>query len=342
MKWLPPGAAAKAIEQASIGAWGGALIWLGYTLLWVIVIGWLWWRITQRIVTGEGFLLGQVTAAPKVKDSKPAAQTRQPGGLSWNWIPADIRAIAVKDLKLRWRTPQSRIGLMYMYLMPAFFAAYPLFFDPSRDDTPLSISKAVIAGIICVYAIFIYWTNGQNMLGWELTGLPTLLLSPMPRQRLFLGKGLAQVLMNSLPILVLIIVAVYLHPGLLSLALLPTTTALGLACLSVVALFSVLFPYTINVESQSGQNPFSGKGGCITGLANASLMPMLIGLACLPIIAPFGVALWREWNWLALLGSLFALIYSSALFWFATRLAGQLALQREPEILVATRIKDKG
>ena len=340
MKWLPPGAAAKAIEQASIQAWGGSLLWLGYTLLWAGLLGWVWWRVTLRIVTGEGFVIGGSPAKAKESEGKTAAQTDAPGRFAWSWIPTDIRAIILKEIKLKWRTPQSRIGLIYMYLMPLASVVFLLIYATSDSDEPFSLGIEFIAGGIALYTIFIFWVNGQNMLGWETSGLPTLLLTPIPRQRIFLGKGLAQFVMNGPPLLLLAVLAMIVQPGLVPLALLPTTAALGLACLSVVSLFSVIFPYPVKVESQAGQNPFSGGGGCLTGLANGTLMPTIIGLVCLPIGAPLALALWQGWGWLALLGGFLGLAYSGVLFWFVTRWAAQIMVRREPEILIASRSKD--
>lgn len=340
MKWLPPGAAAKAIEQATIGAWGGVLLWLGYTLIWVVLFGWLWWRITQRIVTGEGFVIGGVTAFEKEKDKRPAKKSQGLGSLFWDWIPADIRALTLKELKLKWRIPQSRIGLLYMYMMPAFVAVYPLFFGSSNEDIPSELGSRILTGGTALYTLFVYWVNGQNMLGWETKGLPTLLLTPLPRQRLFFGKALAQIIMNSPPILILIMIAVFRQPNLVSLSLFTTTIGLGLTCMAVVVVFSALFPYPVKIDSQSGQNPFAGGGGCLTGLANATLMPMLIGISSLPGLALFGLALWQGWDWLAVIGAVFTPIYGALLFWFGSRLAGQILVRREPEILIATRFKD--
>ena len=62
----------------------------------------------------------------------------------------------------------------------------------------------------------------------------------------------------------------------------------------------------------------------------------------LPVVASLGIALWLELDWLALVGVFIALPYGAALFWFATRQAGEIVVGREPEILVATRIKDEG
>jgi hypothetical protein len=68
---------------------------------------------------------------------------------------------------------------------------------------------------------------------------------------------------------------------------------------------------------------------------------MVIGILCLPGIAPLGLALWRGWDWLAPIGAVVTLVYGAVVFWFGTRLAGQLLIQREPEVLAATRVKEE-
>jgi hypothetical protein len=143
--------------------------------------------------------------------------------------------------------------------------------------------------------------------------------------------------MNTLPVLLLAVVTTVTWPTLSSLALFPLSIGLGLACLAVLANFSALFPYPVDLESQSGQNPFSGGGGCLTGLANGTLMPSVLALACLPGLLLLGIALWRQLEWLAMVSGIFTLIYGSILFWYGTALAGRLLLQREPEVLQATK-----
>lgn len=337
MKWLPPGAAAKSIEQATVGAWGGALLWLGYAAVWVLLLAWLWWRVTYRIITGQGFLLGRPPVEEKRKRAKSAGRRRI---ILWDSIPADIRAIALKDLKLKWRIPQSRIGLIYMYLMPVFAAVYPLFFGSSEEILSERISNTFIIGGTIFYTLLVYWANGQNMLGWETTGLASLLLAPIPRQRVFLGKALAQLIMNSVPIVALSLIAFLQQPSLIAIGLFPTSIGLGLACLAVVANFSALFPYPVNIEKKSGQNPFEGGGGCLTGLANGTLMPLMIAIFCFPAAAPLVAALWLDLDWLGLVGGGFALVYGVILYWFGSQLAANLLLQREPEILKATKPKE--
>jgi ABC-2 type transport system permease protein len=341
MKWLPPGAGAKAIEQATTGAWGGALLWLGYALLWVAILAFLWWRVTNRIVTGQGFVIGRAPAE-KVEEKKAVAKKGEAGRSIWSWIPADLRAIVLKDLKLRWRAPQSRIGVVYSYLMPIFATGFLIYYDVTSGAESFPYLAEFVSGAIVLYTAFAYWMNGQNMLGWESTGLSTLFLTPVPRQRLLLGKTLAQVLLNSPPILLGALVALFIAPSLILVSLLPISLAVGLAVLAADILFSVLFPYAVDPESQSGQNPFAGGGGggCLTGMANSFLMPGVIFFTCVPIVVPLVLALVVGWQWAAVAGALFGLVYGAGLVSVATHVTSELMVSREPEILEATRSKE--
>ena len=71
-----------------------------------------------------------------------------------------------------------------------------------------SLSSIDFIGLgLPLYALFLYWITAFNMLGWEGKGLPILFLTPVPRQRIFLGKGLALYFVGSLPFLLVGIVS---------------------------------------------------------------------------------------------------------------------------------------
>jgi hypothetical protein len=48
LRWLPPGSLAQAIVSADGGVWGSALLWLGYGMLWTLLLAALWWRLSTR------------------------------------------------------------------------------------------------------------------------------------------------------------------------------------------------------------------------------------------------------------------------------------------------------
>ena len=73
LQWLPTGAIARAIERAANADWGLAVLWLLYAGALLMVVTWLWWRLLQRVVTGEGFLQGAPSTPPPGTGSDPGA-----------------------------------------------------------------------------------------------------------------------------------------------------------------------------------------------------------------------------------------------------------------------------
>src|SRR5690606_37618140 len=109
-----PGAAARAIERASVGEWLPSFFWLAYSALWLAVVIWVWLKLLTRLTTGEGYLFSrssqkeaeEVTAV--VKTITVAKQKRD-----WfAWLPDDIAAIAYKEAVTVWRLPQRRAGII--------------------------------------------------------------------------------------------------------------------------------------------------------------------------------------------------------------------------------------
>lgn len=331
LQWLPPGAAARAIEHASQGNWTMALLWLLYTTLLLLLVTWLWWRLLLRVVTGEGYLqAARPTTAPQpiIKRKAPMVGALYP---LLRWLPAGARQIFLKELKAVWRIPQRRIGLIQGVLMPIFLSL--LFFfggrRPAFQMTPWF--GLVLAG----YAIFTTWFTTLNMLGWEGKALPMLLATPLPRRQFFLGKALALLLLIALPITVLALVFTVLLHSWFPLAGWLAAFGTSLATMAVTMITSVFFPSPINLESTSRQSGFSG--GCVTALASAFLVPLAIGLVCLPVVVLFGVAFWWKLEWLVAIGAVVALVYGAGVFWVAITQAEQWMVAREAEIIEATR-----
>ena len=331
LQWLPPGAAARAIEQASLGNWGSSLLWLGYAAAWLLAIGWVWSRLLLRWLTGEGFL---ISVAPRVEKPK---QARAGAGREWlTWLPADLRSLVVKELKLLWRTPQRRVGLLQIFIMPLFLGGI-FFVEGAAEFTQSPWFNVALPA----YSLFMFWILGQNMMGMEGEGLANLFVTPAPRQRIFLAKGLALMLVMGLALLLLAALLFILAGSWLVVPALLTSLSLGGASLAVNAIFSVWFPVPVNLESTSRRGMRMTGGSCLTGLALTFLAPIGQGAAALPALAPLVLALILKQSWIALAGALPAAIYGGLVFWYGTKIAGNVLVSREPEVLAATRLPDQ-
>lgn len=329
LQWLPTGAAARAIERAAAGAWGASLLWLLYAGVLLVFVAWAWWRLLLRLVTGEGFLF--VGARQPEKPVAPRRR-KQPVFGPLALVPADIRQLVLKELTLLWRIPSRRIGLLQGFFLPVVFG---LFFFVTTD-VPETMARWAGLGLV-LYSLFFFWGAGQNMLGVEGHGLPTLLLTPVPRERIFLAKGLALGGIGGVLLLILGVVSTILSPGWTSVAGLLAGMAVAAVSLGVCAVASVLFPYPMNLESTTRKSAFGGGGSCLAGLVNALLLPVIMGALSLPVAGPLAAGMLLDLPWLGVIGSILASVYGALLFWFGIRLAGRLLLEREPEVLAATR-----
>ena len=328
LQWLPTGAAARAIEQASAGLWAASLLWLGYSAVLLLLLTWVWWRLLIRLTTGEGFLFSLPPRPEKQKKRRETAVGRNPLA----WLPDDVAQLVMKELRSVWRTPNRRVGILQMLILPAFFAA-AFFFTGDDGGGPL---PAWFGLGLPVYALFNFWAMTQNMLGWEGSGLTALLVTPAPRQHIFLAKGLALMAVVSVPYLVVCALMAALIPNWYSLLAALTGLVMGVAGIAVTAVFSALFPIVVNVEGKQGDSKRTG-GSCQTTLVNFLLLPPVFGLVTAPPAIPLVLAYWRDLPWLGVVGLLLGGLYAGVVFWYGVQLAGRLLLRREAEVIAALR-----
>lgn len=330
LRWTPPGSLAQAIISADGGDWGQALLWLGYGLLWALLLGALWWRLTSRMVTGGGFLF-QIPGGRTRPEKGPRA--RRPAR-SWRWLPADLQELVRKELRLIWRSPQRRIGLLQGLIFPLIFVGMLLFDSGPRVELPTWLGLLLPA-----FAVFTAWISGQNALGMEGKGLSTLFLTPAPRHRIWLAKGIALTLLASAPAVLLGLVWLVFQPSWQSVAGLIAVPGFTLATLAITNLGSIFFPYPVRTEGR--QVARNRGGGCVAGLGNAIVLPAAIGLAILLPALPLLAGQLLPASWLGIAGGFFALLYGAALFAGVGVVAsGRLTLQREPELIAATRLPE--
>jgi ABC-2 type transport system permease protein len=329
LQWFPTGALARAVEQAHSGAWLNVGLWLSYSFLFLLLLTAIWWLLLERITTGEGFLLAGIGLPQK---EKKTTRPRPSSSIS-GWLPPDIAQLAGKELKSIWRLPQRRVGLIQGIIFPFVMMGAILF----QTDGSLRLPDW-IGLTLPLYALFMFWALTQNMLAWEGFGLATLLLTPIPRQRIFIAKGLAFLLVAGIPFVLISLVLVSFLRNWQSVAGLITGVNLGLTTLGVASVASVLFPVRVNLEAKSTRRSvFSTGGGCFTGLAMVFLVPTVMIMIAIPAVAPLALGAWWERPALALLGSLIAILYALFIFWGGTYLGGQLLLEREAQVFMALK-----
>ncbi|MCA9949107.1 MAG: hypothetical protein KDE48_05640 [Anaerolineales bacterium] len=341
LQWFPTGAAAQAIVQASDGQWLASLGWLLYSTLWLFAVVWVWWKLVLRLTTGDGFLFAR---APRPQTKSQVTKPRATNLPVWlRWLPTDLAHIIHKELKAVWRTPQRRVGLIQGLLAPVFMVGFIFFRNDSSFNSGPSLSSVTNYNFIGLglplYALFIYWVTAFNMLGWEGKGLPTLFLTPIPRQRIFLGKSIALYCIASLPFLLVGIVFAFVLSDWVSVGGVLTGLIAGLSTVGVVAVFAARFPSPVDQKSRRRRSNISTRGGCLPALANIVLLLPLIFLLAVPAAIPLLLAYFFELPWILFIALPLTTAYALFIFWLGCRLAGGLLSTREPEVLAATRVE---
>lgn len=327
LQWLPPGAAARAIERATYGDWLASVVWLSYMALTLVLIGIAWTRLVGRLFTGQGFWLnfGQ---AKQTKERKPERTLPLLGRV----FSAETLAIARKEYQSAWRIPQRRIGTLQGIFLPFIIIGFSVFNAAGSNDFGINI-----VSFFPLYILLTFWIIGQNMLGWEHRGLAMLLLTPVRRRHIFRGKILVLTALAGFPYVLFgaffvissgeWIDGVWVFLGLL----------MGVNAMAVLAGSSVLFPVPVRLEFTRGKNARS-SGGCLQVIGTMIVGPLLIGLVNVPLLATNAVnVVWPQYDWIVVPVALLAIPYTALLLWGGVLIAEKLLLQREPEVLEAIR-----
>jgi ABC-2 type transport system permease protein len=335
LQWFPTGAPARAVEQALDGSWLTAVLWLFYSAVLLAGLTWIWFQLMNRLATGGGFLIGGRPQAEKEKRVRHKTIRRSP----LDWLPDDLAALVGKELRSAWRIPQRRVGLLQGLLLPVFMMGPFLF---SADFSGGVSSLPNWFGLsMPFYALFLFWSTSQNMLAWEGRGLPALLLTPQPRWRLFLAKGIVFLLIAGIPYLIVGIAVMVLLRDWITIFGVLTGLGMGIASLAVTAVASVLFPIPINLEAKRTRGAFQSGGNFKTGCATITLVPISIAVVNLPAAGLLGAAFYFDLPWLAAAGAIFSLVYSVGILYAGSRLAGNLLMEREPELVATMKLPDE-
>ena len=297
LQWFPTGAPARAVEQALGGSWGTAVLWLLYSAGILAALTWVWFQLMNRLATGGGFLIGR---RPQKEKEKPVVRKTNRGSIL-DVLPHDLALLVGKELRSVWRVPQRRVGLLQGVLVP-FFMMGPFLFSGGNVSGGISAFPSWFALTMPIYALFLSWVNSQNMLAWEGRGLPSLLLTPHPRWRLFLAKGIVFFFLSGVPYLVVTgLIAVFVG-GWTAVVVIPIGLGMILSSMSVTAVTSVLFPIPVNLEAKNTRGAFQSGGNFKTGCASITIIPMGIAVVSLPAAAMLAAAFFFDLPWLGGVG----------------------------------------
>lgn len=362
LQWLPPGMAARAIQQASSGNWGLAFVWLAALLVISVLILYLWQLLVQRGMTQVAEANSQARSARRQRITRvgatstpttlpdetaragtsPTSTTLSSGTRLAIILPTQVVDIAVKDLKYYWRDPQMKallIRSLFSVVALTVAIAFPQL-SQSRTDTYRSIGHWVELAIPN-FTLFSLFVLSYNALGFERQSLTTLFLFPIPPRYILWGKNLVVFLLGAVEVLVLAIV-VAAFSGAWELII--PSLAIGIAGMGIITAIgnftAVFFPHRARLAARgfgSSRSGMSTEEGClqtVTSLGALLITVLLLLPAIVSIVLPYiSGALWI-WS-ISVPGTI---LYGIIIYVSVTVLVAPRMLDRTPEILaVITR-----
>jgi hypothetical protein len=330
LRWTPPGAAAVALSSGlRAGATGDyVLAIVTLTVYSLLLIATTYWIAKRSIIGGRG----------KRRTASATSPTRTEVYTGWELplVSSELSAVVEKELRYVMRNAQLRM----MVLMPLLLIVIRLVNTNrlgaavSRGTVSLTndflfYGEGLMASFGVLYVFLILTGLSCNHFAFEEGGMRALILSPVNRRTILVGKNIALAIVALLFSVALLIVNHLVFRdltlrGLMMVALCfitfaATTSAIG-------NWLSIRFPKRMKF----------GKRLNVSGVAGLLIIPLLIVLATPPLVSAatgyFTQSLGIEYVTLAL----FALLAVCA-YLLLIDLQGRALQRREVEILEAVR-----
>jgi ABC-2 type transport system permease protein len=333
LKWLPSGFAASSITQAIQGNWGASIATLALLLVTSVLTLYLWQFVLQRSLSASE--VGASARARRRQKAPVVTTTVQPAGVSiWErLIPAQVSALAAKELKYYWRDPQLKAMMFQSVIYVAIFLVAPLL-----NPNPSSFGGTGYVLLITPAVVILFvLTLSLNTLGLERQSLTTLFLFPVAPQRILWGKNLAVATFGIGELVVLIVAgAFFTHAWSFVLPVLIGGLAgmgVALACGNIT---SVYFPqYMRQMQRGFRASGQTSQAGCLRALMSFAML-IVAGILLIPVALALGLPLIFNSEWIWLITMPLSLIYGIAFHQVATRFVAPRMLERAPEILAIT------
>jgi hypothetical protein len=331
LRWTPPGAAATALTEG-LGAGGGyaymlALLTLAlYTLVFVFIT----YLIARRAALGAG---GARRASVKARtQGRVEIQT----GWQLPFLSPQISAIIEKELRYAMRNAQLRMmALMPLVLIGVRLARGSRIGGRSvvRPETVASINSftaysegLLVAGGV-LYVFLILSSLACNLFAYEGGGMRSLILAPIDRRKILLGKNLAITFLAFIFCTVLLAVNQLFFRDLTpqSLAFAALSFLLFAACFALIGnLLSIRFPKRLQF----------GKRMNASGVTGFLLIPILLAMMVPPVMATVAGYYAQSFTLKYVTLALFA-VTSVALYFLLITHQGRALARHEHEILEA-------
>lgn len=329
LRWTPPGAAASLIVASSNGDNAGFGVAFATLSAYAITL------IAVTFVIARRAALGLEGRRKRKAEVETRIDVPQYAGWKLPLLSPDLSAIVEKELRYAMRNAQMRM----MAIMPLILIAIRLINSQRmqsglrRGPNPASEFMHYGAGLLAtagvIYVFLILAGISCNAFALEEGGMRTLILSPINRRKILLGKNIAMttiaVIFATVLLTINAIIFRDLTPGTLLFVVLSFVTFAAIMA-TIGNWFSIRFP----------KRMVFGKRMNVSGVAGVMLIPMIVVLGIAPVAATlagyYTSSFLIEYVALALLALISIGIYALAL-----NLQGHTLARREIEILEAVR-----
>ena len=247
-------------------------------------------------------------------------------------VPEQAAALALATFRSMLRAPEIKMAWASSFLVPLIVGASFLLRGPPKMPEAV---KPFIGTSAVVFSVFMVVQFLSNQFGFDRDGFRVLILSPVDRRLVLLGKNVASLpVAAAFGLMLLALICAWMRPPILTVA----ATLIQIPCAVLIAglagnLLSILVPYRIQ--------PGSMKPTKMPGLAMLGMLVchLLFPAAMAPVfVAPLADLLWRKAGWpnavpINLLVSATLLALTLLVYWQMLGPLGRLLQRRETKIL---------
>ena len=329
LRWTPPGAAASLLVASSNADH------LGFGVAFVTLSAYAVALIAVTFVIARRAALG--LEGRRKRKAEVAARADQPEYAGWKLplLSPDLSAVVEKELRYAMRNAQMRM----MAIMPLILIAIRVINSqrmqsgfrrrPGVASEFMEYGAGLLAAGGVIYVFLILAGIFCNGFAYEEGGMRTLILSPIDRRKILLGKNIAVTLIAVVFATVLLTVNTIVFRDL-------TPATLLFVALSFVSFAAIMATMGNWLSIRFPKRMIFGKRMNVSGVAGLTLIPMILVLGIAPFGATLAGYLTRSFliEYVAL--ALFALI-SLGIYALALNVQGRTLARREIEILEAVR-----
>ncbi len=331
LQWFPPGMAARAIQQATIGHWGASILWLVVLAAISLLFLYLWQLTVERGLTAAD----SGGSAKAVRHRQTLGTAAQPSR-NFLGLPPQVSALTIKDLKYIRRDPQIQAIFIQSLLSSLFIILYfGVSFFNNTGSTSTFLSGPWLIFIAPLWLQLSLFTFSYNTLGLERQGLTTLFLFPVEPRYILWSKNIVVFIIGLVEITVFVTLIAFLTHGWPS--LLPaivigicgvlTTTGIG-------NITSVFLPQKVRLARRGFQTQAnsSANAGCLRTLMSLAAMAAMF-ILLIPVAAAVVVPLLLHLEWLWSITLILSIAYAFIIYLVTLFIAAPRMLAREPEII---------